>query len=142
MLEVKIHPIGNDNGQYLFVVIVTQYQDKWVWVQHRERDTWEIPGGHIEKGELADDAAKRELFEETGALNFTIKAVCDYTVKKDNIEGISRLYYANVDDLGPLPESEISRIRLCDITPDKLTHPYIQPILFNEVKKSLLSISE
>ncbi len=137
MLEVKTQPIGQDNGQYLFVVIVTQYKDKWVWVQHRERDTWEIPGGHIENGESADDAAKRELFEETGAIHFTINAVCDYTVKTSNKDGISRLYYANVENFGPLPESEISCIKFCDIIPDKLTHPYIQPILFSEVKKSL-----
>ena len=110
MLEVKTHPLGKDNGQYLFVVIVTQYQDKWVWVKHRERDTWEIPGGHIEKGESADEAASRELIEETGAIKFTIKPFCDYSVIAGNKSGISRLYFAIIDEIGPLPESEIGTI--------------------------------
>jgi len=133
MVEVKIHPPDKDQGQYLFVVIVTQYKGKWVWVKHRKRDTWEIPGGHIDDRESADDAAKRELFEETGALKFTIETICDYSVSIGNKKGISRLYYARVEELGPLPESEIGCIDFFEDVPMKLTHPEIQPILFNEV---------
>jgi 8-oxo-dGTP diphosphatase len=135
MVEVGIHPIGADQGQYLFVVIAAHFKGRWVWVKHRDRDTWEIPGGHIEKGETADDAAKRELFEETGAINFSINAVCDYSVIMDGKKGISRLYLATIEELGPLPESEISCIDLLDEMPKKLTYAEIQPILLHEAKR-------
>jgi 8-oxo-dGTP diphosphatase len=135
MVEVKIHPTGKDHGQYLFVVIGTLYKGKWVWVKHRKRDTWEIPGGHIEPGESADDAAKRELFEETGATSFTIEAICDYSVTQGDKSGISRLYLAQVEEIGPLPESEIRCIDFFDDVPANLTHPDIQPILFKEIEK-------
>ncbi|NVO08907.1 MAG: NUDIX domain-containing protein [Bacteroidales bacterium] len=136
MIEVKIHPTGKDLGQYLFVVIAARYRGKWVWVKHRDRDTWEIPGGHIEKDESADDAASRELIEETGAITFKLKVICDYSVKKDGKEGISRLYLAYINEIGPLPESEICCVDFFDTIPKNLTYPDIQPILFKEVSSN------
>lgn len=137
MIEVKILPLGLDVEQFKFVVIVTKYQDKWVFVKHRERDTWEIPGGHIENGETPDEAAGRELMEETGAVKFKIKPFCDYSVLKGDKFGVSRLYFATIDEIGPLPESEIGEVAFFDAIPEKLTHSEIQPILFKAVLDSI-----
>ena len=49
-----------------FVIIFTRYQDKWVYCWHKYRKSYEHPGGHVESGETPMEAAKRELFEETG----------------------------------------------------------------------------
>lgn len=132
MVEVNFHSIDGTNRQYLFVVIVTKYNDQWVWVKHRERDTWEIPGGHIEKDEFVDDAAKRELVEETGALKFSIIPICDYSVKIDDKEGFSRLFFAEVDEFGEMPESEIECKAFFSNTPGSITYPLIQPKLFQK----------
>lgn len=137
MIEVKLLPLATDTGQYKFAVIAARFRGKWVFVKHRERDTWEIPGGHIEKGETADEAANRELIEETGAIKFNIKPICDYYVNTGKKSGTSRLYLALIDEIGPLPKSEIERIDLFENLPEKLTHSEIQPILFKAILKSM-----
>lgn len=40
--------------------------DRALFVRHAERGTWEFPGGVVEEGETAQEAAERELLEEVG----------------------------------------------------------------------------
>jgi len=49
-------------------VIVMDQQDRVLLVRqhHEERDIWMVPGGGIEEGESAVEAAAREVLEETG----------------------------------------------------------------------------
>ena len=46
-----------------FAVIISKSIGKWVFCKHKERDTYEVPGGHREDGESILETAKRELQE-------------------------------------------------------------------------------
>ena len=75
MVEVKFHESVDDN-LLKFAVIISRSNGKWVFCKHRERDTYEVPGGHREANETILETAKRELREETGAVDFEIKPIC------------------------------------------------------------------
>ena len=64
MVEVKFYDTVNDE-LLKFAVIISQSNGKWVFCKHKERNTWEVPGGHREDGEDILETAKRELYEET-----------------------------------------------------------------------------
>lgn len=118
-----------------FAVIAASYNGKWVFVKHKKRETWEIPGGHREIGENINDTANRELFEETGAKKFKVTPVCDYSVTSDDVPSCGRLFYGCIEEMGELPEFEIGEIKLFNELPKELTYPGIQPYLYEETLK-------
>ena len=52
MVEVRFYDRVDDH-LLQFAVIIAQTRGKWVFCKHRERDTYEVPGGHREQGEAS-----------------------------------------------------------------------------------------
>lgn len=52
--------------QHFTVAVFVVWEGKVLLHRHRKLGMWLPPGGHIEENELPDDAAVREVFEETG----------------------------------------------------------------------------
>jgi 8-oxo-dGTP diphosphatase len=134
MTKVKFYDPSYEPGTNLtYSVISARYGNKWLFVRHHKRTTFEIAGGHIEHGETSLEAAGRELMEETGALRFSLDCMATYSVKKNGETGWGRLYLAEVTELGPIPDiSEIAEVVMLDHIPKNPTHPDIQPLLFKK----------
>ena len=137
MTEVKFYDNTDDN-LLKFAVIISKANGKFVLCKHKERNTYEIPGGHREKGETVLEAAKRELKEETGAVDFTIKPVCVYSVKgktrvNENVdnETFGMLYVADIFSFEEI-HSEIEKIIITDKLEYDWTYPLIQPKLIEK----------
>lgn len=91
MLKVCFHQAIEDE-KIKFAVIAARYKNQWIYCRHRERNTFEIPGGHREVGETIIETAKRELYEETGAIDFELEEITVYSVVNDNIETFGMLF--------------------------------------------------
>ena len=140
MIEVNFYD-EIDDSLLEFAVIISKSNGKWVFCKHKERDTFEVPGGHRETGEKIEDTAVRELKEETGAVDFNIKPVCVYSVKgktrvNENAakESFGMLYAAEIFSFEEI-HSEIEKILLSDDLIRQWTYPLIQPKLISEAKK-------
>ena len=137
MLEVKFYDNVAD-ALLKFAVIISKHNGKWVFCKHKERDTYEVPGGHREPNESIVETAKRELSEETGALHFDIFPVCVYSVTGKNRvnqtgeETYGMLFFANIETFESELHSEMECVSFFDNLPTEWTYPLIQPLLIAE----------
>ena len=74
--------IQNEKGELLVI-----FQKKW--------NCWVFPGGKIEKGETPEEAAKREVFEETNLIIEDLEVVVEQTFPFNNQCRIGYLVKAN-----------------------------------------------
>ena len=130
-LHCKLYPF-NTLGSYKYVVVCSFYKGKKLLSRRKDRNTWETQGGHIECGETPIEAAKRELYEESGVVEATLYPVCDYRGWTQYGEANGTTFFAIVEKLGDLPESEMAEAKCFDELPDELTYPHVTPALFME----------
>lgn len=140
MLEVKFYDTADDS-LLKFAVIISKSDNKWVFCEHKERSTFEVPGGHREHGESILDTAKRELYEETGAVVYKIEPVCIYSVigktrvNDTGEESYGMLYFAKITEFESQLHSEIEKVFKLDELPTEWTYPLIQPKLIKEAER-------
>lgn len=138
MIQVSTHllpPESLEANELNYVVMGARYLDKWIFVRHRQRTTWEMVSGHIEAGESADEAAHRELSEEAGVVNSSLKVLCDYEVSVKGKQEYGRFYGVVVYELNPQFEHEIEELIMADTLPGALTYPEVHTKLFQRARE-------
>ena len=132
------------DGELLqFSVMAAKYLGRWVLCKHKERSTWEFPGGHREAGETIEAAAVRELYEETGAAEYRMVPVSVYSVTdqaqsgEKQAESFGMLFSAEISRFDQLPPTfEMEKIECFEKPPDNWTYPEIQPLLFQHLRQA------
>ena len=110
MVEVRFYDTVNDK-LLKFAVIISQSNGKWVFCKHKERDTYEVPGGHREAGEnILETARVNDNGEETFGL----------------------LCFAEITEFTKELHSEMEKVVLMDELPENWTYPLIQPKLIEK----------
>ena len=85
-------------GRHFTVAVFVVWEGKILLHRHRKLGMWLPPGGHVEENELPDDAAVREVFEETG---LRVELVGD---KREDVSDPVQLYRpagVQLENIGP-----------------------------------------
>lgn len=132
-MNIQFYDI-NDLNKPNVVVIYAKFNDKIVMCKHEKRETWEIPGGHIEENETPEVAAKRELYEETGAIEFDLMPICKYSFEVHGNINFSIMYKAEITKMEQLPNFEIKQVDFFEKIPVNVTYPEIYAEIFKKVR--------
>ncbi|MHA6252300.1 RNA deprotection pyrophosphohydrolase [Oceanobacillus sp. CAU 1775] len=94
-LSFENHPFSKSPKH---VWVICRYKGRWLLTKHKERGL-EFPGGKVEEGETAEQAAIREVHEETGGIVEEIHYIGQYYVdgKRDYV--IKNIYFAKINRL-------------------------------------------
>lgn len=127
---IKVRFSNNyEDSLFKYAVIIARKENEWIFCRHKDRTTLEFPGGKRELNETIKETAKRELKEETGAVEYSLFPITGYSVESDGTISYGMLYEALVDKLMPLQDSEIAEITIRKDLPEYWTYPDIQPHL-------------
>jgi 8-oxo-dGTP diphosphatase len=121
-----------------YVWMIVKHNGKFVLSFHRKSKKWDHVGGHVEKNESPLEAAKRELFEETGATDFDIFTVCDFKAHDEDgtFHNNGRTYFVNVREFSSLPNgSEMDRIGFFDEIPKDFRYDVNRMEATNDYKR-------
>ncbi|WP_077327654.1 RNA deprotection pyrophosphohydrolase [Virgibacillus siamensis] len=94
-LSFDDHPFSKEPKH---VWVICKYNGKWLLTRHKDRGL-EFPGGKVEPGESAGEAAVREVMEETGGTIRKIRYIAQYFVAGKAGNVIKNVYYADIASL-------------------------------------------
>lgn len=137
--------------QVKHVLVICQSSDGWLLTHHKNRGL-EFPGGKIEMGEAPEEAARREVYEETGAILTNLIPIGEYRVLDPKGAFVKGIFWGQVEQMdsknsyyetnGPrIIRGDILKLRFADeysfIMKDKVVEECIYKIRQIQGKKNM-----
>lgn len=80
------------------VLVIIHSESGWIFTKHKKRGL-EFPGGKKEKDETIEQAAIREVYEETGAHIQELNYIGQYKVEDGHDSFVKNVYFAKTDSI-------------------------------------------
>ncbi|WP_332849163.1 RNA deprotection pyrophosphohydrolase [Bacillus sp. FJAT-42315] len=77
------------------VLVFCRHNGQWLLTRHPKRGL-ECPGGKVELGETLEEAAKREVYEETGGVIDEMTFVGEYYVQHPENPFVKAIFFAQI----------------------------------------------
>lgn len=80
------------------VLVICRFYNQWLLTKHKRRG-WEFPGGKREPGETLEEAAIREVEEETGAIVKSLDYLGEYEVTNEKGSFVKAIFFAEIESM-------------------------------------------
>ena len=118
------------------VLVFLMHEDKWLCTIHKRRGV-EFPGGKVEPGETLEEAAVREVFEETGVRVKNLQWFAEYAVHDDMLfcKTVFTAQFAGQEDI----DFDLETSGMTWLTDEELAdHPNLSFYMKDEGMKKML----
>ncbi|WP_340372305.1 RNA deprotection pyrophosphohydrolase [Peribacillus sp. FSL E2-0218] len=95
MVELSEKPVF---GESWHVFVLSRFRGRWVLTKHKRRGL-EFPGGKREAGETIEQAAIREVHEETGGIVEQLQFLGQYKVHDPIKSFVKSIYFAQLREV-------------------------------------------
>ncbi len=97
--KVKISNTRNSfSKEAEHVLVICRFYQQWLLTKHKVRG-WEFPGGKREENETLEEAALREVREETGAVVKTLQYLGEYEVTNEVRSFVKAIFFAEIEEM-------------------------------------------
>ena len=93
-------------GPITFVTVVAHKHGQILYAKGCEDGNWTLPSGRVEPGETAEEAAHRELLEETGTTVTNLEVLCYVHSLMFGLDYWGITYIGEVSSLGTFTDTD------------------------------------